>query len=75
MGIKLRLMLSNIFQRDKPEMGFLYQCLSTPGTNGKNQEKICQSPRVQRERLFISARYVVGYFSNNCTSLSNPDRT
>ncbi len=54
-GTRLRLMLSNIFQRDNPEIGFLYKCLFSPGTTGKIQEKICQSPRIQRERLFISA--------------------
>ena len=55
-GTRLRLILSNIFQRDNPETGFLYQCFPMPGTTGKNQGKICQSPRIQRERLFISAR-------------------
>src|SRR5665213_1510866 len=55
-GTKLRLMLSNIFQRDNAESGFLCQCLLASGTTGKNLENICQSPRTQRENLFISAR-------------------
>ena len=53
-GKRLRLMLSTIFQRDNADSGFLIQRLSAPLMNGKNQEKICQSPRIQRENLFIS---------------------
>src|ERR1035437_4544366 len=55
-GTRLRLKLPNIFQRDNPEIGLLHQCIPGPGTNGKNQLKIWQSPRTQRERLFISTR-------------------
>src|SRR5258706_16365327 len=55
-GTRLRLILSNIFHRDNPESGFLCQCLFASGTIGKNQENICQSPRIQRDCLFISTR-------------------
>src|SRR5579871_3673409 len=67
-GTRLRLRLSIIFHRDNPEIGFLYKRLPLPGTNGKTQAKICQSPLTQRELRFISVLYVVGYFSKSCTS-------
>src|ERR1041385_2134658 len=55
-GTRLRRILSNIFQRESADSGFLCQCLLASGMNGRNQENICQSPRPQRARLFISAR-------------------
>ena len=54
-GTRLRRILSNIFQRDNAEIEFLYKRLSGPLTHGRIQEKICQSPRIQRNRIFISA--------------------
>src|SRR5690349_21304984 len=47
-GTVLRLRLSNIFQRDNAEMEFFFNVPSAPGTTGKNQLAICQSPRIQR---------------------------
>src|SRR5665213_1462915 len=54
-GTRLRRILSNIFQRDNAEIGFLIKCFSGVLTHGKIQGKICQSPRIQRNRVFISA--------------------
>lgn len=53
-GTRLLLMLSNIFHLDKADNGFLFHFFPGKGANGKNQENICQSPRIQRENLFIS---------------------
>src|SRR6266436_2061553 len=73
-GTRLRRRLSNIFQRDKADIGFFTNFFCGPGANGKNQLAICQSPLIQRCLLFISTSYLEGYSSYNCTSLSNPQR-
>src|SRR5665213_2596403 len=54
-GTRLRRILSNIFHFDNAEIGFLCKRLSEPFTNGKIHAKICQSPRIQRIRIFMSA--------------------
>src|SRR5580765_7968334 len=48
---RLRRRLSNIFQRDNAEIGFLINFFSGPGTYGSNQLAICQSPLIHRRRL------------------------
>src|SRR5664279_1153793 len=47
-GTRLRLRLSNIFHLDKEEIGLFRILCAGPGTQGKSQEAICQSPRIQR---------------------------
>src|SRR5882724_4966162 len=67
-GTRLRRRLSNIFQRDKADMGFFTSFFCAPGANGKNQLAICQSPLIHRCLLFISTSYLEGYSSYSCTS-------
>ena len=54
MGVTLRLRLSKIFHLDNAEIGFPLDRPSGPGTNGKNQFPICQSPRIHLCLLLIS---------------------
>src|SRR5450631_3630786 len=73
-GTRLLRRLSNIFHFDNDEIGFFRIFPDGPGTQGSSQEAICQSPRIQRWRRFISTSYRSGYASYNCTSLSRPQR-
>src|SRR5512138_486348 len=41
-GTRLRLRLSNIFQRDNPESGFPDKCPPGPVTNGRSHRTSCQ---------------------------------
>ena len=54
-AIRLRRRLSNIFQRDRSESGFLLRRASRMGISGNSQRAICQSPRIQRCRRLTSA--------------------
>ena len=54
-GTRLRRTLSNIFQRDNIEIGFLWDLWTGPGTRGSIHWAICQSPRIQRRRRLTSA--------------------
>jgi hypothetical protein len=53
-GTRLRRRLSKIFHRDNAEMGLPTRRPDRPGTHGKIQGAICQSPRIQRCRRATS---------------------
>ena len=53
-GTKLRRRLSKIFQRDSADRGLRSERPAKPGTRGKSQRRICQSPRIQRRRRLTS---------------------
>src|ERR1700744_4911964 len=55
MGTRLCRMLSKIFQRDNPDNVFLCHPLFGPGEISKKKPNICQSPRIQRMRMVMSA--------------------
>ena len=53
-GTKLRRRLSKIFQRESAERGLRSERPAGPGTRGRSQRRICQSPRIQRRRRLTS---------------------